>query len=132
MHPWHSTYKKLRDNSDTALPLEKKPTQRGDCFLRNVHITLTASGLYNKNLQLLIIKCGKALSCYEQELGKVLSAQEQIIMKLYKEDIKTLARKIAILAMADGLAVGDATQIELATDTSDILCENAMKKWLRN
>lgn len=110
--------RKLIENLELDLSLEKDVLGQGDYFLRDTRAALLSSGLHQKNPDQFAREYQKA-AAYERELQKALKAKEQVKIKIYKEEIARLAQALVLLEQAKtkpGLTVGDVVQLELAID----------------
>ncbi|MHB9148000.1 MAG: hypothetical protein ACYC2U_06370 [Candidatus Amoebophilus sp.] len=109
---------KLKEQLDFDLSLENSLVRQGRSFLSNTRSDLLASNLLETNPQQFKKEYAKA-EAYEAILQESLTARDQTMIKIYKEELEQLEKEIKLLEEAknkEGLTVSDVMQTEIAID----------------
>jgi hypothetical protein len=113
------SFKKLKQNLDFDLSLEKNVLGHGKHLLSSTRASLLSSNLLQSSPQQFDKQYAQA-EAYEVQLQEALKAKKVATVKIYKAEIERLAKEIKLLEEAKskkGLTVGDVMQMELVIDS---------------
>ncbi len=111
--------KKLKENLDLDLSLEKSVISQGKYLVSYTRSFLLSSNLIRTNPKQ-FDKEYKEAEEYEEDVQQALKAKQVASAKIYKAEIERLEKELKLLEETkrkQGLTVGDVMQIEMAIDS---------------